>query len=192
MLSKHHRQLTQTCFTRIVSKNEKTMKKIITLLIFLNYLFNPAQSQETEKSHKNFSNLNSVQFEIMGGGGFYSLNYERIIFNGQNFKTTGQIGLSFYPRFIVSYETFIIPISLNEIISFNKNHIEFGLGGSIINEDLFRKNERSWGYLLTGRLGYRYQKPEGKFLFRAGFVPLFNFLGDFYPWGALSIGYSFN
>ena len=42
-------------------------------------------------------NKNSIQIELGGHGLFYSINYERIIINGDRFKTTGQLGISYYP-----------------------------------------------------------------------------------------------
>jgi len=51
-----------------------------------------------------------------------------------------------------------------------------------------------WSGVITGRLGYRYQVPDGRFLFRAGFTPFLEYEGhnyEFHPSGGLTIVYSF-
>jgi len=65
-----------------------------------------------------------------------------------------------------------------------------------------RKGSRFWSYGLTGRLGYRYQKPGGRFIWRIGFTPLLQRertrlyydphapFNVFTPWGGISVGYS--
>lgn len=61
---------------------------------------------------------------------------------------------------------------------------------------------RFWTYGLSGRLGYRYQKPDGRFLWRIGFTPLLQRerpglyydptapFRIFTPWGGVSVGYA--
>lgn len=142
------------------------------LLICSSILFSQGSNSPTK-----FENKNSVQLDAGGHGMFYSLNYERIIFNGKRFKTAAQVGFSYYPR-SWGYIELWTPIGINEIFSFtNKHHIELGIGivptrsPSPKMEEMF-DSYSPWSYFLSARLGYRYQKPDGNFLFRAGFTPL--------------------
>jgi hypothetical protein len=152
--------------------------------------------QEAINAGKAFLHKNSFQAELFGHGLLYSINYERIIVNGQRFKTTGQLGMAYYPP-STGYIDIWIPLVFNELLSFNKHHIELGFGHIFTNEAirLFDKAvyKREWGGFLTARLGYRYQKPQGRLIVRAGFTPIFEYRDFFeiHPSGGVSIGYSF-
>jgi hypothetical protein len=107
--------------------------------------------------------------------------------NGNRFKTAGQIGFGGLGNELN------LPIVINEIFSLNENHIETGLGFVI---DLSVNNS----YALTGRVGYRYQKPDSHFVFRIGCTPIIEFEKNgsstnvtrrLYYWGGLAIGYCF-
>ena len=86
----------------------------------------PVFCQKTyyDSSKTNFIYKNSLQFELGGYGGIYSVAYERIIFNKVNYKTTTQIVFSYYPPKTDLIAIFI-PIVFNELVSFNKHHLEF-------------------------------------------------------------------
>ena len=138
---------------------------------------------------------NSIQSELFGHGLYYSINYERILFNDQLFKTTGQIGFSYYPESTGLIELWI-PVLLNELISFDKHHIEMGAGYIFTNEtdtNTLPDSERVWGGFFTGRIGYRYQKPTGRFIVRLAFTPIIEYkdIKEFHPSGGLSFGYAF-
>jgi hypothetical protein len=117
------------------------------------------------------------------------------------FKTTGQIGFSYYPPKGGIIQLWI-PVVFNELISFDKHHIEFGFGYIFTKEHVsIKKTEssREWGGFLTGRIGYRYQKPTGRLILRIGFTPFFEYqdfnfeyrnFEEFHPSGGLSIGYT--
>lgn len=163
------------------------MKRIFTLL-FLISILQSLHAQEVYRKSFSFNNKNSIQFELMGVGYVYSLNYERVILNGNRFKTNAQIGYSYFP-----YIRTLIPISLNELISFGKHHAEIGFGYT------YSPNGESF-YL--GRIGYRFQKPKGKWLFRIGYMPWSNnFVSseqngkenkpEWYSWGGITLGYAF-
>jgi hypothetical protein len=137
-----------------------------------------------------FKHKNNFQLELGGHGGLYSLNYERILVNRQKFKTTAQAGFSCIPLDPRSI-TLLVPVMVNELISFDRHHVEIGLGylfmGSTHTENLD---------YFTGRIGYRYQKPDGRWLVRVGFLGVLNTEErftqfDFIPWFGLSVGYSF-
>ena len=151
---------------------------------------------------------NNAQLELGGHGILYSVNYERFIINKEKFKTAIQLGVAYYPPFTGLRDVWI-PVGVNEIISFGKHHIEAGIGTIIIRESTRGVDNQAvdwdWNGFFSGRLGYRYQKTDGKFLWRAGFTPVIeSTLFDhataipreslfiaFYPLAALSVGYSF-
>jgi hypothetical protein len=161
-----------------------------------------AQSMsDAEISWIGFKRTQSIQLELGGHGLFYSFNYERLLINNERFKTTGQIGLSFYPL-ITEVRPLWIPIIINEIISFGVHHIELGFG--IVATHEVDAPFRVWTDLITGRLGYRNQSKDGRFFYRIGFTPFYESgmfensdnldnlkFGDrFHPSAGMSFGYS--
>ncbi len=174
----------------------KTTKSIfiVLLLVFLTIV---GYCQKTDSLKKSFTYKNSVQIELGGHGLVYSLNYERVLLNGQRFKTTGQVGFAYYPPGAHIIDIWI-PVEINEILSFNKHHIELGFGYVFMNEAIRRENNsvesREWEGLYSGRIGYRYQKPNGRFVLRVSFTPLFGSLDapfEFHALGGVALGYSF-
>ncbi|MDZ4758335.1 MAG: hypothetical protein SGJ10_09380 [Bacteroidota bacterium] len=129
-------------------------------------------SQTANKDLASFKYKNSVQFELGGHGLVYSLNYERKLINRNKFKTTAQVGFSYYPAF-TGIIKFWMPITINEIYSFSKkHHVEFGAGYTFTYEKFNKPNDDEKMSFLAFRLGYRYQFNEGKYTFRAAFTPL--------------------
>ncbi|MFA5817440.1 MAG: hypothetical protein WC865_17700 [Bacteroidales bacterium] len=169
----------------------KTKLFIILLVVFTI----PSFSQSTNTQNDKLSHRSSVQFELFGHGMLYSLNYEYVVINRNRLKTTAQVGFSYYPP-STGYRPTWIPISINELISFGKHHIELGIGHVFITEmghDVYGEDRREWEGFFSGRLGYRYQKPNGRLIIRAGFTPLYEYSNDhaFHPSGGLAVGYSF-
>lgn len=172
------------------------MKIYISVLIALSIAFSAyGQNNDIEP----FQKKNSLQLELVGPTVFYSLNYERILINGGRFKTAAQLGISYYPPKMGMRDIWF-PMGINEIISFGNHHIEAGIGYMPIREayrdpDL-QVREWFWSHMVTGRIGYRYQKPNGHLILRAAFTPVLeiDILGhgdEFHPLGGVSVGYSF-
>jgi hypothetical protein len=173
------------------------------LLAVLILMVCSTHAQDTNK----FVKLNSVQLELGGHGLVYSLNYERILLNYNRFKLAGQVGFSYYPPF-TGFIDYWIPISINGMFSIRNHHIELGSGFIInrVSSRDFYNNAIDWDWegFLSARIGYRYQKPDGHFLFRAGFTPVLEinflsklkpvnsgFISGFHPLPAVAFGYSF-
>jgi hypothetical protein len=163
---------------------------------FLFFWLIPAFSQ----SHSSqFTRENSVQLEAGGHGLFYSLNYERILLNSNRIKWTVQSGMAYYPPKFGIIQ-FWIPITTNVLYSMNKHHIELGVGRTLTLESSVPK-EVSTDFFWVARLGYRYQKPDGRLVFRASFAPIFESgsnrgkfsfsLAQIHPLPALAVGYCF-
>ena len=171
------------------------MKNLLVFVLAFSFIgFAKAQNQES----KPFQYKNSVQLEAFGHGLYYSLNYERILFNKDRFKTAAQIGVAYYPE-STGVITWWAPVVINEMYSMGNHHIELGAGVVITNET-YETNEVVEGenvnaryYFYTARLGYRYQKPDSRFLMRLAFTPFFEDFGryGFHPSGGLAVGYSF-
>ena len=163
-------------------------------LLFSVLIFSSFQSygQDNTLPIKKFQYLNSAQFELGGGGGAFSFNYEHIILNKLKFKTAAQFGISH-----LIYESNFSPvlrIEATEIMSFNKHHIEVGLGVTSYYLKPSTGTVGNWYTDIVPRAGYRYQKPNGRFLFRIGFTPFIDTKessNQFQSWGGLSFGYTF-
>lgn len=172
------------------------------LLLFLFAVFfftftSFAQSYDSDKEAKN-----SVYLDIMGTGGWYSLNYERIVYTNNNLGLGVSSGVSVmhFKDFDLQFNPdFSIPLSLNAFYG-KKHHLEVGVGSTFASvvradEDYFAK--RYLNVNLTMTLGYRYQKPGGGFMFRAAYTPIIPVYrqitenGSFKNWFSLSFGYSF-
>jgi hypothetical protein len=176
------------------------MKKLLIVILFAIISLEVSGQALAKPISRSFMNNNSLQFELFGHGLLYSINYERVLINGQQFKTTAQGGLSYYPP-STGLRTVWIPLSINQLISFNEHHLELGLG-HIFTQDYTHTNRVSkWEPLGSLRLGYRYQKPEARFLFRVGFTPMIEYVGvveykkwnqlEIYPLGGIAVGYNF-
>ncbi len=139
---------------------------------------------------------NSVQIEAFGQGSAYSLKYERVLINNTRFKTTASAGGAIYITNELRGVRQAIVVEVTELISFEQHHIEAGVGHSLWNTEHAAEDIRNGGWhpYLTGRVGYRYQKPAGKLLYRIGFMPFFWYKSSLKydtPWLALNFGYCF-
>lgn len=163
------------------------MKHILFLLILTPlFLFSQIDTLTPDVPDLRFIYKKNVQFELFGSAGLYSINYERIILNQNKYKTVGGIGFSRIPISAGNGASF--PISINHLISFQHHHIELGIGAvpNYVSDYLYP----GWHIHYSARIGYRYQKPYRKFIFRVGAVPIFAFPG-FGVWGAINFGYGF-
>jgi len=146
------------------------MKRALILLVIAPF-FNSVAQNPSEFSHKN-----SLQLELGGHGLIYSFNYERILVDKGKHKTAGQIGMAYYPA-SVGFRDFWMPVGVNQIYNFTSaHHLEAGVGMVLIREAIRDKNNQPddwfWDTFISARLGYRYQKPNGRFLFRIGLTPI--------------------
>jgi len=198
----HPRDLVKTIALNVkknLNNNYDKLKRYTFLFLFLLSFY--AENLHGQSDHT-FQNRNSLHFELGGAGGYYSLNYERNIIYHHSFKTSGQVGFSYFPG---GWFDISVPVGLNEQFSFSNHHIELGIGMVALREfngEDDESGERFWSYGLTGRLGYRYQKPGGRFIWRIGFTPLLQRertrlyydphapFNVFTPWGGISVGYS--
>jgi hypothetical protein len=104
----------------MMSGNLMIMKvRIISAILLTSTLCMSLYSQDTLNKDQGFTERNSIQVKALGNGFYiFSVNYERIILNGNRFKTAGQIGFGGLGNEIN------LPIVINENFSFNENHLE--------------------------------------------------------------------
>lgn len=161
---------------------------------------------------------NTVYAELLGKGFYYSINYERNIFElNEKLSLQGSVGFC-----LVSGKTdyektmdFTLPLELNFRYNLGNHNIVAGYGTTYWKYFLpeIEINSSNWEqqpveptlkkvteWFAHAVLEYRYQKPEGGLMFKAGWSPLFfakmqnfmyqkkvNFANSF----NLGIGYSF-
>jgi hypothetical protein len=147
-------------------------------LILLVSLYLPAgvmaQDDDTLFTSNGFTNPNGVYLEVLGPGVLYSAGYERILLNQAQFKTSIQIGTAWYPESLGNLKL-ALPLTINEILSFNMHHLKIGVGSDMLIKRTLQGKD-SMSFLAHLRIGYRYQRTDGKYFWEADIVPFL--LGD--------------
>lgn len=160
---------------------------------------------------KIFEKKNAFYIEALGNARLVSANYERIFNQSTNMKTAIRLGYGFW-RVAYDENTYtnsMLPLELNTLIGNSQHHLEVGAGTALNFETIKPMYYYGFGETRTvtylsyqGRIGYRYQKPTGGFLFRVAFTPFYtrdysfaagknDYENKFYPWVGLTGGYSF-
>jgi len=176
--------------------------KFLTVCILLFSIHGLAFGQKVSESHRPFKYKNNFQFEARGHGLHYSLGYERLLINTPKWKCSAQISGAYYPPKTQLIRIWV-PALLNGMLSFDAHHIELGCGYIFTSDGLYEFGEtnpiaRRLGF-WAARLGYRYQKPDGRFLLRMAVTPFAEHLEAYaphqrwmiYPQMALSMGIAF-
>lgn len=154
--------------------------------------------------HKAYKN--TITAELGGPAGLYTLSYERALITcPPRFQVYAQAGGAYQ-----GYGAFYLMLKGTYQVH-NGHYAELGLGYMLdnyvtnryFNDKESLLNSLKGGYLAT-RLGYRYQKYNSPWSYRASFTPFY--LLDRYtgsggiklenerrllPWGGIGIGYSF-
>ncbi len=156
---------------------------------------------------------NAFYGELVGNGLIYSVNYDRLFSDAIG----ARIGVSYTAPEMVSLTT--IPVMGYYLIPLGSgsSKVELGLGIAVLLQPEYQSTSfaaapddklKGNSVVGTATVGYRYQRPNGGFVFRVGFTPFFgtfkhekpfvpyvpteyedNFL--FVPWGGISFGYGF-
>jgi hypothetical protein len=137
---------------------------------------------------------NTFFVELGGNALAYSLNYERFF--------TSQLGVRVGGMFLRGSDTDtggsinigLFPVMATYLLGKGNSHFETGAGigfatAALSDSDL----GGDWGDSTvygTATFGYRYQKPEGGVIFRAGFTPVYAG-GTLLPWAGIGVGYAF-
>ena len=160
-----------------------------------------------QNSAEAFTAKNAAYVELAGNGIFYSLNYERIIHQKGVFKSAARVGFTAMPLKVGgdTYWSAALPLELIGLIGRNRHHLELGIGYTpyyyaVGKFEIGSSGEEFDRYRLTSllplRVGYRYQKPDGGFFFRIGYLPSMDFTPErtklwVVTHGGISIGKSF-
>jgi len=162
------------------------MRTLPILLVLSSLLFSADLHAQTAR--------NAAYFELGGSAIVPSINYERRL----NEHWFGRAGLSYVSSESSSRtdRTFIVPLTISSITKPQGNH-HLELGGGVTfaggdRQELFDSADSDATFstvIVTGIVGYRYQKPDGGFQFRSVFTPVAGG-GDFLPWFGVSFGYA--
>jgi hypothetical protein len=148
-------------------------------------LCGPAQAQSP-------TSQNSVYVELLGNGLFYSANYDRMITE----SIGARVGIGYIQPANAAVLTF--PVMVHYLVGSGNNKLELGFGACVISQPenvsfSFKSSDKEFsgsGALGTMTVGYRYQRADQGFVFRAGFTPFFGVIGFQVSVGA-SVGYGF-
>lgn len=157
----------------------------------------PAGKIDGERKAKNL-----VYFELLGNGGLYSLNYERMIGN----DLSARLGFSYFSVSASSSngsqtstakaDIVTAPVMLNYMTGGKNSKFELGAGALVVYASASgtgggaTSSVDGMGVAGTGTVGYRYSPADGGFVFRVGFTPIVG-KGGFLPWGGMSFGGTF-
>lgn len=161
------------------------MKRIFIFLIFCSALVK-AQIKEDDvyvlEKPRDYSKdpaLNANFIEILGNSGFlFSVNWDRIFLYKPDLKISGRIGVGIWPSGPNIEQSYVV--ENNYIFLDGDHHLEVGPGLTLwrkynpVCSDTSQYDPKyKWENVWFGmfRLGYRYQKNEEGFFFKAGFTP---------------------
>jgi len=132
-----------------------------------------------------FAQSNTIYFELLGNGLVYSLNYDRMVTDNISVRA-GYGGLTVSNSTVSSgvivtedIKITLIPVLANYLRGEGNHKLEIGGGivlvsldytGNVADVDFSLAAD---GAIPTGNLGYRYQKSEGGFFFKASLCPFF-------------------
>ena len=140
-----------------------------------------------------FTAKNTVFVEGRWNAERYAAGYGRIFHQKGMFKLSGSAGFSMWyydtsrPSLRSTHWLPVVPLEVSALLGKSKHHLEIGTGITPYLEPAIRKDPETSRRIsdkivlsaeLPIRVGYRYQKPEGGFFFRVGYVPSFYFPGD--------------
>ena len=143
-------------------------------------------------TEENSKRKNSFYLEMGGNAGTYSINYDLIFYHKNQFSIGGRAGFAIIPTNTCPT---VFPVEIYGLYGKSKHYFEYGLGYSPV--IYLGKNSLEPSEMLLFRLGYRYQKKQGGFMFRAGFTPIVKNADDkigefrFTPFAGISLGWTF-
>jgi hypothetical protein len=196
----------------------KTKKHVLTLVLLFALFGCWGQKAEVSKKSaprpKYLDEVpgNSLYVEFVGSAyAFGSLNYEKIFIHKQHFYLSGRVGAGYgsvKPGTSYRVDCYAFPVLINGFFQVSDHFLfEFGAGSTLtyakwsaVSGSWLFNNAHNAGSqfcpFIALNAGIRVQAEKG-FLFRLGFTPLIQvttLYGNsqvFFPWGGISVGYSF-
>jgi len=167
------------------------MKQLIIIL-----LLRVSTSLFGQSSDSLHINRNSIQFELLGNGILYSINYERIFIAKPTHQFCYRAGISVIPNTLKLNTNWQLGLinELDLLIGQKKRFIEIGSGFTYWNNSYYNRTD---GFYIP-RLGFRYKFANNKSFIRIGFTPLIYVKIDsrvdlnpkFLPFGGITFGHS--
>ena len=185
------------------------MRGFFTILVFLFYscaatsqIKEPDYVLENPRDYTKFPARNANYIELLGNGGLYSINFERIFLYKEKFKVSGRVGANV--NFVGAQIEQGYLIENSYVFLRNPHHIEIGPGLTLqrkYNPGCTDTTTYQWESIWYGmfRIGYRFQKQDDGFFLKAGILPIFytknSCYSEFPPknwfWGGVAVGLSF-
>ncbi|MBS1634752.1 MAG: hypothetical protein JST26_02440 [Bacteroidetes bacterium] len=181
------------------------VRKLLSMVFFVIVLGVSAQTEDyVQKPPRDYSRnpaRNAAFIELGGNAGLYSLNFDRILFYRDRFKSSIRAGFAPLPHGHYFEQAYVLESCF--ILFKNPHHLELGVGATVqrrYNEKPDNSGDYAWEniWYSVWRCGYRYQPRDEGFFFRAGLTPVFmshDALGShpdyFQMWAGLSVGASF-
>jgi hypothetical protein len=140
---------------------------------------------------------NAVYFELLGNGGLFSFNFERMLTDHVAVRAGyARWNLDSAPLDTGQYQT--VPMTVSYLCGGGERKLELG-GGVTIGKGQSSDSSDNFSFSsLTAILGYRSQPAAGGYLFRAGLTPFYTLNdGETYPGegftfsAGVSFGYRF-
>lgn len=153
----------------------------------------PAAAQEATTAAPHVAS-NTFFVELGGNAVAYSLNYERFFTPRLGVRVGGMFLRAADEEGPGNINVGLFPVMATYLLGNGNGHFETGAGvgfgtAGVSDTDLADDWNGSAVY-GTATFGYRYQKPEGGVMFRAGFTPIYAG-GTLLPWAGVSVGYAF-
>jgi len=161
----------------------------------------PRDKGKADSSDRKAKNL--VYFELLGNGGLYSINYERMLSNdmsarlGFSYFSVSASGSSGDGNQATAKASLVTAPALFNYMVGGKNHkFETGAGATLIyvsasaSGGAANASGEGVGVAGTAVAGYRYSPSDGGFVFRVGYTPMFG-KGGYMHWGGMSLGGTF-
>lgn len=177
----------------MMNNRQKQAAKLKLLTVMLCCMFSSLEAQENQQVFKR----NAFYVELLGQGGLYSVNYDYRV--NRHFSLRAGFTYVRLNFFFSDSRVTGFPLMASYLLGKDRGHFETGMGVMPTwvhteNPDFSFSSERTSSSALEFstclHIGYRYQPPEGGFVFRAGFTPVYS-EGEIYPFGGLSFGYAF-
>ena len=132
---------------------------------------------------------NYFSIELLGSGGFGSINYEHSVLDRDGFDLHMRYGLSFTPIDKNNGVNLIFPVMLHGLIGKKAHKLDLAVGQALSMTTKLR-------FFLSSPLavGYRYQSLDKRYYLRFSYTPLVSYLVNFQwqHWGGFTFGYQFN
>jgi hypothetical protein len=141
------------------------MKKTIYILLFIGFSISGIAQDSIMYHYKK----NNAFIELLGSGGLYSLNYERIFIISHTLNMTARIGAEYLPPLKPLDEALAFPISTSILIGRKNDRLEMGISCSYM--DQFHDIDN----LLLNSLiiGYRFQPLYKHYIIRLTYLPTY-------------------